>query len=214
VVALAALTPLVTEYVAWTAWSMRPAVLVSIINEIALKKRQRVVELGSGTSTIILARALQRSGGTLLSIEHDEEWAVYIAGLIRAEGLGDVATVERVDLAPYTEAHPAEASDWKVPDEWYQSSVLRSVVPSDVDLLVVDGPPAGRQEDVLVRHPAVPVLGDRLAKDFTLLLDDADRPAERETVARWEIELRVEFAIVERLSLAVARSTGGLIPYL
>ncbi len=193
---------------------MRPAALVSIINEIVLKKRRRVVELGSGTSTIILARALQRSGGTLLSIEHDEDWASYVAGLIRAESLGDAARVERVDLEPYTEAHPTGPSDWKIPDVWYQSAVLRSAVPPDIDLLVVDGPPAGRQEDVLVRHPAVPVLRDCLAEDFTLLLDDADRPAERETVARWEVELGVEFAIVERLALAVARSTGGLIPYL
>jgi hypothetical protein len=193
---------------------MRPAALVSIINEIVLKKRRRVVELGSGTSTIILARALQRSGGTLLSIEHDEDWASYVAGLIRAESLGDAARVERVDLEPYTEAHPTGASDWKIPDVWYQSAVLRAAVPPDIDLLVVDGPPAGRQEDVLVRHPAVPVLRDCLAEDFTLLLDDADRPAERETVARWEVELGVEFAIVERLALAVARSTGGLIPYL
>jgi hypothetical protein len=194
---------------------MRPAVLVSLLNEICLKQRRQVVELGSGTSTLFLARALRDSGGRLLSVEHDSEWAGYVDRRIREERLDDVATVAQVPLASYA-APPGSQEDprWPPPPTWYETEALLSACPADIDLLVVDGPPAGKQEGVLAREPAVPVLRRRLARGFTLVLDDADRAAERETVLRWEQQLGLQMSLVERIALAIGRSDGGFFPYL
>jgi hypothetical protein len=213
VIALEALAPLRGGYVAWTSWSMRPAALATIVNEIVLKQRRQVLELGSGTSTLFLARALSGVGGNLISVEHDAEWASYIEQCIRAESLEHVARVELIQLAPFAPEEPApEATDWPDPEMWYDMDALRAVCPSTIDMLIVDGPPAGRLENVKVRHPAVPVLKHALADDFTIFLDDVDRGAEQETVRLWEEELNLEMSIIERIALAIGRSQSGIIP--
>lgn len=210
--ALVALQPLMPRYVAWTAWSMRPAAIATVINEIQLKQRQVVVELGSGTSTVFLAQALVGTGGHLVSIEHDPEWAAYVSGLLERAGLGDVARVEVMALVPLD--MPVGVTRWRHPATWYDVAHLRTVVPDNIDMLVVDGPPAGDEPDVLIRAPAVFALASRLASDYTIVLDDIDRAAERETVRRWEDDLRIEIDVIERLALAIGRSTAGLIPSL
>ena len=54
---------------------MRPAGLVMVCNDIVLGDRRRVVELGSGLSTVLLARLLAQrppvGGFTLVAVEHD-----------------------------------------------------------------------------------------------------------------------------------------------
>jgi hypothetical protein len=67
------------------------------------------------------------------------------------------------------------------PRTWYDLKGLSALDP--IDLLVVDGPPFF--VGALARYPALPLLWDRLAQDVTILLDDADRPDEREVVRRW-----------------------------
>ncbi len=45
---------------------MRPAGLVTVCNDIVLNERRRIVELGSGVSTVLLARLMHQrppSGG-------------------------------------------------------------------------------------------------------------------------------------------------------
>ena len=66
----------------------------------------------------------------------------------------------------------------------------------------------------LVREPALDVLGPRLAADWSLFLDDADRPAEQEILRRWSARLGVELALVERIGLGAGRAGGGFVPTL
>ncbi|WP_322768287.1 class I SAM-dependent methyltransferase [Frankia sp. Cr1] len=214
VVALAALQPLVKGFVPWTAWSMRPAAIVSIINELELKRRRTVVELGSGASTIFLARAVEGTGGRLVSIEHNHEYANYIRRLISREGLERVAQVETVDLNRYAPVDTGKPAGWDLPEVWYDIDVIRSVCPMGIDMLIVDGPPAGDQGTVLVREPAVGALRDKFNSEFSIFLDDADRLAERETMQCWEEQLGIGMVIVERISLGMGSSDGGIIPTL
>src|SRR4051794_41390702 len=100
-VALSALQPLVRGYVPWTAWSMRPAAIASIVNEIERGRRRTVVELGAGTSTLFLGHALRQLGGRLTSVEHDGEYADHLRRLVAREELEDVVAVEVVPLAPW-----------------------------------------------------------------------------------------------------------------
>jgi hypothetical protein len=66
----------------------------------------------------------------------------------------------------------------------------------------------------LVREPALDVLGSRLAADWSLFLDDAHRPAEREILRRWSARLGVELTLVERIGLGAGRAGGGFVPTL
>jgi hypothetical protein len=205
--ALETLRPLATRYVAWTAWSMRPAAVASVLNEIYVTGRRSVLELGSGTSTFFIAQALRETGGRLLSVEHDVAWAEYVERVLKQEGLTDVAEVAVVPLAV----------DARSPQEppWYDHELLQKLAPDEVDLLIVDGPPAGPYPDELVREPAAKILKPRLAKDgCTVVLDDLDREAERATLERWEVELDMPFTVISRISLGIGRSDGGFAPTL
>jgi hypothetical protein len=53
-----ALAMLPGAYLPWSAGTMRPAVFVTVCNDIVLNDRRRIVELGSGISTVLLARLL------------------------------------------------------------------------------------------------------------------------------------------------------------
>jgi Methyltransferase domain len=81
------LSPLVLQggYLPWTTGSMRPTGLVEICNEIVHGARTRILECGSGVSTVLLARLLrERQSGTLVALEHDGHWAEVIQGTTRA----------------------------------------------------------------------------------------------------------------------------------
>jgi hypothetical protein len=212
-VGLQALQPLAPSYVAWTAWSMSPAAVATVVNEILVRRRSSVVELGSGTSTIFLAKALQSIGGQLLTVEHDRTWARYVTDTLEANGLQETAEVVVAELE--VQPHREERRGWRPATTWYDMTALAPRLPPAIDLLVVDGPPSGEHRHSLAREPAVSQLSSRLATDgFAIMLDDATRAPEAETVRRWEELLGIQFTIVERIALAIGRSDGGFTPTL
>jgi len=56
----------------WGTRAMRPAGLVVVCNEVVRGDRTRIVECGSGVSTVVLARLLrERGAGSFVAVEHD-----------------------------------------------------------------------------------------------------------------------------------------------
>jgi hypothetical protein len=185
-------------YLPWSEGAMRPSGLVDVCNEIVLAKRRRILELGSGTSTVLLARLLATCGGTLTAIEHDAGWATWVAGQLAAEQLQDVA---RVVHAPLVASPPAVSA---LP--WYAAEPLAQALTGGApDLLIVDGPPAYRSGDSLARAPAVPVLLDRLAPDAAVVLDDIERAGEHEVLERWEDASDLRFERRPESGIAIGR---------
>jgi len=152
---------------------------VAVLNEIAFAERQRIAELGSGVSSIVIGRLLAERGGKLTSVEHDPDWASVVSSQIGREHLGDVVEVVVGPLEPHAES-------WSGAPWYPHDSIAR--LPDVIDLLLVDGPPGYGEGMSHSRHPAVPALTDRMAKDGVIFLDDADREPEREIVARWAEE--------------------------
>src|ERR687892_2657737 len=76
----------------WSDWAMRPSAIALLVEEMK-RGRGSVVELGSGVSTIVLARAARELGAQLVSIDHDPGWADEIRALLRRERL-DVEVIE------------------------------------------------------------------------------------------------------------------------
>src|SRR5665213_3134240 len=95
------LCPLLLQggYLPWTTGSMRPAGLVAVCNEIVHGARTRIVECGSGVSTVLLARLLrERQAGSLTPLEHDRHWAELIQGQLTREMLNSSARVLHAPL--------------------------------------------------------------------------------------------------------------------
>jgi hypothetical protein len=208
-----ALAALDGPYVPWTAWAMRPAAIATVVNAILLDGLTRVVELGAGTSTIYAGRALKETDGELVSIEQDARWAAAVRALVVREGLDEVV---RVVHAPIGRCPALGHPDWPIdaPDSWYDRGLVAGAVPSEIELLVVDGPIAGATPSRLVRLPAVPALEHQLVPPFTIVLDDADRPAEAEVARLWADWLELEAVINERTSTAVLRTDDAIFPSL
>jgi len=184
-------------YLPWSSGTMRPAGLVLVCNEIVHGRRERVVECGSGVSTVLIARLLrERGAGSVVAIEHDADWTRLVEELLQREGLDDVSTVVHAPL----EGEPP----------WYARWAL-DATPDEIDLLVVDGPPADGPGEGLRRAPALGAFEPRLAKGATVILDDLQRPGEREVVAGWEAETALRFRIEEAAGLAIGtRATEDL----
>jgi predicted O-methyltransferase YrrM len=154
------------------AWSLRPDAL-RLVEELVGEGRATVVECGSGLSTVRIARAL--SAGHVHALEHDPHWAATTRAALADEGLTEFATVIDAPLV----------------DGWYDRAALERLPAEGIELLLVDGPPAGEPEIERRRYPALPMLAGRLAPNAVILLDDADRPGERWALDRWLAELPI-----------------------
>nr|MDT0659794.1 class I SAM-dependent methyltransferase [Micromonospora sp. DSM 115978] len=186
--ALQVLAPLSSGYLPWNVAAMRPSGVVAVLNEIVINRRRCIVELGSGISSIYVGRLLRQRGGHLWTVEHDEEWADTMEQQVAAESLDELVTVVRAPLVP-------TLSEW--PDEenaWYDPDTIRSrIAQQPIDLLIIDGPPACDVTRRHSRYPAASFFPSLLASDYTIILDDIDRPGEQEIMKRFEQDLDISF---------------------
>ena len=157
------------------SWKADTGLLNLLARHIAEHKPRLVVEFGTGASTLIIARALEKAGGGKL-ISFDQH--------------GDFVDSTRTWLAEYgleadLRAVPLRASPEGWRGLWYDHGRL----PADIDLMLVDGPP-------WTIHPltrgAAASLFDNIAPGGTIMLDDAARPGERLVARRWK-KLRPDF---------------------
>jgi len=157
-------------------WAASPDFLAVLIRHVSIARPAVIVECGSGVSTLILARALQINGhGRVYSLEHLPEHAAATQELLVRHNVDRFATIVEAPLRRH-----------RVADEertWYS---VDSLPESEIDMLVIDGPPwtVGR----LARYPAGPLLFPRLTGDGVVFLDDANRVDERAVLERWRDE--------------------------
>jgi hypothetical protein len=167
-------------FLPWTEGAMSPAGLATVATEVALAERRLVAELGSGASTVVLARLARELGGSVFAVEHSPEWAGWVRRALERDGLEGIATVIEAPLRP----HPLSLSG----APWYDADALGAMPSDGIELLLVDGPPGYGEGMSRSRHPALPALEGRLAPGALVILDDADREGEREILDAWERE--------------------------
>jgi uncharacterized SAM-dependent methyltransferase len=150
---------------------------LAIINDIILLGRETIVECGSGNSSVFAARALAHYGspGRIHSIDHDPRWANQTCDAIAAEHLQPWANVICAPLV----------------DNWYDRTLLPRV--RDIDLLIVDGPPAHERGTETARQAALDEFSMYIQPGATVLLDDTRRRGERIVPAAWEDRYNVKF---------------------
>ena len=157
------------------SWKADTGLLKLLVDHIEANKPRLVVEFGTGASTLVLARALQRAGGgTLISFDQHDDFVDATRQWLADYGLD--ADLRAAPLRPSPDGWPGL---------WYDHGPL----PSGIELMLIDGPP-------WVVHPltrgAAASLFDQVALGGTVMLDDAARPGERLVARRWR-KLRPDF---------------------
>jgi predicted O-methyltransferase YrrM len=156
------------------SWKADTGLLTLVTDHILQHKPKLVVEFGTGASTLILARALQRAGGgQLISFDQHEDFVDATRQWLADYGLK--ADLRAVPLRPF--------EDW--PGLWYDHGPL----PRNIDLVLIDGPPWSIHP--LTRGNAS-VLFDNVSPGGTVMLDDGARPGERFVARRWR-KMRPDF---------------------
>jgi predicted O-methyltransferase YrrM len=150
------------------SWKADTGLLTLLTDHILERRPRLVVEFGTGASTLVLARALQKAGGgRLISFEQHEDFVDSTRGWLAEYGLQ--ADLRAVPLRPSPDGWPGL---------WYAHGRL----PRNIDLMLIDGPP-------WTIHPltrgAAASLFDNVSPGGTVLLDDAARPGERLVARRW-----------------------------
>ena len=156
-----------------------PDFLKLLVDTILSEKPKLIVELGSGISTILAGKALEKNGaGKLISIDNEEKYAELTRKRVSLENLGDIGRVITTDLT----IHPINGQNYM----WYEISFLKEIK-QGIDLLIVDGPPKIINKNA--RYPAIPLLKQYFKENTVILLDDGRRKDEQNTVELWLKEL-------------------------
>lgn len=150
-------------------WAASADFLIILAEQILMNKPSRVVEFGSGVSTLVALRCLEINGsGELISYDHDATFAKVSAG--RAKRMGFDHQVKVANLT--------SVAGYK--GRWYEIEP-----PSNIDILVVDGPPAAIHPET---RGGAGSLFRQLSPNGVILLDDANRGGEMMVVEQWKRE--------------------------
>ena len=154
--------------------------------EIIVQERpRRVLELGSGLSSLVMAYALDANGdGELLSLENSPEYAAMSRRMLDEHELSHRARILDASLVPVD--IDGESYLWyTLPDLCNETSI---------DFLFVDGP--AKDSGHMARYPALPMLRSFLADNAFIIFDDTHREQEGLIAERW-LEQLPELSVID-----------------
>ncbi|MDN3554966.1 class I SAM-dependent methyltransferase [Halomonas maura] len=176
-------------------WASSPDLLLELQDFILSMKPKLVVELGSGVSTLVIADALRQNGtGKLISLEHSSQYGSKTQLMLEREGLSAWVDLKIAPLEPWEGEHLSDGSEEEL--YWYSQECLKDAW--DVDLLLVDGPPASTCK--FSRYPAMPAVVSRLKDNAQVWMDDTTREEESTICSVWgeTYGFSVEFVELEK----------------
>lgn len=141
-------------------WAASPDFLLTLAHVTKMVKPRLTVELGSGVSSLVLAKSGAKK---IVSLDHSEEFGNQTRQMLASHG------VRGEDIR----IHELESYSGRY--KWYAKSTFKDL--TKIDLLVIDGPPSSTNPDA--RYPALEHLIPLLSSKATVILDDVDREEER-----------------------------------
>jgi hypothetical protein len=172
-------------------WAISPDFALHLVRMIEEKDYDVVIEFGSGTSTVLIAKALAKNATrrqekkpcAQIAFEHLAEYHAQTLTQLRQAGLADRVQLVLAPLVPYVGPNGTTYSYYDCHNAL--ESLAGSLNGSGHRVLVlVDGPPGGTGKHA--RYPAVPVVLSYFAKDrVDVLLDDYARDDERQIADSW-----------------------------
>lgn len=153
-----------------SSWAITPD-LARLLSRLVMLQAANVLELGAGSSSVVIAQTLAfKGGGRLTSIEQSPQWC--------APQWASVKRLPAVD-ADLIHAPPRPVlSRLGVHYQFDAKAALSRRGP--FDLVLVDAP-----QSYFGRDGALPLIRDSLAPGALILVDDAGRSGEQWTVFRW-----------------------------
>ncbi|MDZ7677390.1 MAG: class I SAM-dependent methyltransferase [Acidimicrobiales bacterium] len=198
--ALVALSTIPTGYLPWSGSALQPTTAQRLLNNIVVNERRRIVELGAGVSTLLIA-GLNRSLGLhlhLTSVDQSAEWLEFIGS--RAREIDPTLAIQCI----HAPLRPYGSGPFRI-NRWYERDAIAEIA-GPIDLLIVDGPTAGERHTAHDRWPALPELLEQLSDSCAVLMDDTHRRGERRIVRDWRTS-NPDFAI-RRMVQATFLSRG------
>lgn len=180
-----------------SGWSLEPeALLMATQAIVALPPRSVIVELGSGVSSLWLGRAARSNLCRVKSIEHDDQFLERTLSLLSRTHMDDCVSVSYAPLSEYGGQGR----------EWYTGI---DAITDPIGLLVVDGPP--RENDPMVRLPALHRFADQIQQGGYVLIDDATAGGDRRVLDSW-LEWRSSDGQFHQVQYAAGAALLRLLP--
>ena len=160
--------------VSFGGWSI-DGFLAKRITQILLESPPKLIlEIGSGSSTILIEKCTRQLGYTPehIAIDHEKRYLKLTERLALANSPDNTIEFHQCNLGEI-QAHDGP---------WYLG--LPEIIGSrKIDLLIIDGPPETTHPRA--RYPALPILHDHLSQNCIVILDDASRDDEKAIIKKW-----------------------------
>ncbi len=172
-------------------WPISPDFALYLIELIDSNDYDLILEFGSGTSTVLIAKALARIGRqphgkpatVQVAFEHLEQYHAQTLANLKQSELADAVQLVLAPLQPYQAPNGNTYSYYSCHTTLKELAQRLPAAYLKV-LMVVDGPPAATGQHA--RYPAVPaVLAQLKSAHMDILLDDYIRDDEKEIAQLW-----------------------------
>lgn len=187
-------------------WPISPDFALYLIELIDSNDYDLILEFGSGTSTVLIAKTLARIGRlhhgkpatVQVAFEHLEQYHAQTLDNLKQSQLAEAVQLVLAPLQPYQAPNGKTYSYYSC--HATMTEVIQLLPATDLKvLMVVDGPPAATGPHA--RYPAVPaVLAELKSARIDILLDDYIRDDEKEIAQLWLKD-------IEALGLSVLMTT-------
>jgi len=174
-------------------WPISPDIGLTLVDYIENKNVDVVLEFGSGTSSVLFAKAFKLANSDthnwclkqpIISFEHNEKYLEKTSGLLSSHNCRDMVNLTHAPLIDF-EYNEQEKFLYYDCEE-----VIKELSESLGDkkktaLILIDGPPGVTNKNA--RFPALPILLNHMSKHrLIVVMDDYSRDDEKQTFELWQ----------------------------
>lgn len=129
------------SYIPHSDASINPDAIEVILCDIIINKRKKIVEFGTGISTIYIAKLLGKdteNKARFISFEHDKDWIHIINNILKQEKISHCVDIIHTPLNQFHKYYSKSKRnfyDWQLIQQHLSGT-------TDIDCVIVDGPPA------------------------------------------------------------------------
>jgi hypothetical protein len=170
-------------------WHLRADAMKLIAQIVAEARPRLILELGSGSSTVLLARQCAILGASLIggarvvSVEEKARFAARTGRLLWRHDL-----LDRVSLV-VSPVVRTRIGDWRgYCYELGETAMASAMAGGRAELALIDGPMSAWTMRGDCRYATLPLIRRWLADGAIVLVDDAGRRHERDIIERWTAE--------------------------
>ena len=176
----------------WDDWAIAPQTAVLLWARIHKLKPRRILELGSGISTLLLAEYARNESANVTTLEHSTKYYKQTIEILSSFGVLDKVDLYASELVNV----PCRGEKRQL---WYQTRLGEKY-----DFIFIDGPPLRYG-----RSAALFQLFDHLAPNSVVWLHDANREHEQECLKMWHryFDFHTESIDVDRGSVILSDIT-------